>query len=156
LWRSAGLLADDFHSAGFGPSFVIRARWIGLSSPSSLRVPSKFPWFTFIHFGWNQIPGCRVWALGTGRIAGYIVLSRQYFVRQATALLQFAKETTNPELAAVLIEKAADLKSQIDESGMAPDPGPQTPDANPKVSGTAHQPVGPTSPTSWRVVRSRP
>src|SRR5882672_7971464 len=125
LWRSAGLLADDFDSAGFGPSFVIRARWIG---PSSLRVP----WVHFCTFGWNQIPGCRVWALGAGRIAGYIVLSRQYFVRQATALLQFAKETTNPELAAVLIEKAADLKSQIDESGMAPDPGPQTPDAQPE------------------------
>src|SRR6266436_9229509 len=67
LWCSAGLLADDFDSAGFGPSFVIRARWIG---PSSLRVPSEFPGFTFIHFGWNQIPGYRVWALGTGRIAG--------------------------------------------------------------------------------------
>src|SRR5712675_2008396 len=35
LWRPAGLLADDFHSAGFGPSFVIRTRWIGPSSPSS-------------------------------------------------------------------------------------------------------------------------
>src|SRR6266481_1327177 len=70
LWRSAGLLADDFHSAGFGPSFVIRARWIGLSSPSSLRVPSKFPWFTFVHFGWNQIPGCRVLALGDRAYCG--------------------------------------------------------------------------------------
>jgi len=27
---------------------------------------------------------------------------------------------------------------------------------NPKVSGTAHQPVGPASPTGWRFVRSRP
>jgi hypothetical protein len=45
-----------------------------------------------------------------GRIARTIVLNRDYFVRQVTALLKFAKETTNPELAAVLIEKAADLK----------------------------------------------
>ena len=45
-------------------------------------------------------------------------------MRQVTALLKFAKETTNPELAAILIEKAADLKSQVDESG--PDVGPET------------------------------
>jgi hypothetical protein len=92
----------------------------------------EFPEFTFVHFGWNQIPGCRVWALGAGAFARNIVLSRQYFVRQVAALLQFAKETTNPQLAAVLIEKAADLKSQIDESGVPPDPGPQTPDAQPE------------------------
>jgi len=53
-------------------------------------------------------------------------------VSQAAALLKFAKETTNPQLAAVLIEKAADLKSQSDESGTAPDLGPQTPDAQPE------------------------
>ncbi|HMH62898.1 MAG TPA: hypothetical protein VK561_16675 [Bradyrhizobium sp.] len=53
-------------------------------------------------------------------------------MRQVAALLQFAKETTNPQLAAVLIEKAADLKSQIDESGVPPDPGPPTPDAQPE------------------------
>ena len=52
------------------------------------------------------------------------MLSRDYFVSQVTALLKFAKETTNPELAAILIEKAADLKSQVDESG--PDVGPET------------------------------
>jgi hypothetical protein len=68
-----------------------------------------------------------------GRIAGNIVLSRQYFVRQAATLLKFARETANPQLAAVLIEKAADLKSQGDEYGTAPDPGPQTPDAQPET-----------------------
>jgi hypothetical protein len=59
------------------------------------------------------------------------VLSRDYFTRQVTALLKFAKETTNPQLAAVLIEKAADLKSQIDESSATPDPSPQ---ASPETS----------------------
>ena len=44
------------------------------------------------------------------------MLSRDYFVNQVASLLKFAKETTNPRLAAVLIEKAADLKSQVDES----------------------------------------
>jgi hypothetical protein len=54
-------------------------------------------------------------------MAGCIVLSRDYFTRQAATLLKFAKATTNPQLAAVLIEKAADLKSQVDEP-TTPDP----------------------------------
>jgi hypothetical protein len=49
-------------------------------------------------------------------------VKQDYFTRQVTALLKFAKETTNPELAAVLIEKAADLKSQVDELSTTPDP----------------------------------
>jgi len=79
----------------------------------------------------TNLPAAAFGRWAAGRIAGYIVLSRQYFVRQAAALLQFARETTNPQLAA----------------GLMP---------NPKCSGTAHQPVGPTSPASWRFVRSRP
>jgi hypothetical protein len=58
------------------------------------------------------------------------VLSRDYFVRQVTALLKYAKETTNPQLAAVLIEKAADLQSQVDESSRMPDLAPQAPDVH--------------------------
>ena len=52
-------------------------------------------------------------------------------MRQATTLLKFAKSTTNPGLAAALIEKAADLKSQVDETMPPPDPGPQAPDVEP-------------------------
>jgi hypothetical protein len=44
--------------------------------------------------------------------------------------LKFAKSTTNPQLAAVLIEKAADLKSQVDESNL-PDAAPLAPDIEP-------------------------
>jgi hypothetical protein len=51
-------------------------------------------------------------------------------MRQATTLLKFAKSTTNPQLAAVLIEKAADLKSQVDESNL-PDAAPLAPDIEP-------------------------
>ena len=51
---------------------------------------------------------------------------------QVASLLKFAKETTNPQLAAVLIEKAADLKSQVDESITTPDPTPQAPDVQPE------------------------
>jgi hypothetical protein len=45
------------------------------------------------------------WRWAVGCIAGFIVLSRDYFVSQVTTLLKFAKATTNPQLAAVLIEK---------------------------------------------------
>jgi hypothetical protein len=59
------------------------------------------------------------------------VIGRQYFVRQAATLLKFAKSTNNPELSAVLIEKAAELKSRVDEttavdrSHIAPDVEPE-------------------------------
>jgi hypothetical protein len=60
---------------------------------------------------------------------GIIVLGRLYFTRQAVSLLKFAKATSNPELAAVLVQKAADLRSQAespkqsseDKSPVAPD-----------------------------------
>jgi len=45
------------------------------------------------------------------------VIGKQYFVRQAATLLEFAKSTANPKLSAVLIEKAADLTSRVDEIG---------------------------------------
>ena len=64
---------------------------------------------------------------------GTSVIGRDYFVRQAATLLKFAKAPTNPQLAAVLIEKAADLKSQVDESSMTPDPSPQTLDVEPEI-----------------------
>ena len=54
------------------------------------------------------------------------MIGRQYFVRQATTLLTFAQSTNNPQLAAVLIVKAADLKSKLDE-GTRPDPSPLAP-----------------------------
>jgi hypothetical protein len=60
---------------------------------------------------------------------GNIVLARTYFTRQAASLLKFAKATSNPELAAVLVQKAADLnaatehprQSADDKSPIAPD-----------------------------------
>ncbi len=58
------------------------------------------------------------------------MVGRSYFTRQAATLLRFAKSTNNPELAAALIEKAADLKSQVDET-MPPDPSPLAPDVEP-------------------------
>lgn len=59
------------------------------------------------------------------------MIDRQYFVRQATTLLKFARSTANPELSAVLIEKAAELKSRVDGTG-APDHSLQAPDVEPE------------------------
>jgi len=61
------------------------------------------------------------------------VIGRQYFVRQAATLLEFAQSTTNPQLAAVLVEKAAALKSQVDEANARPDLSPLAPDVEPET-----------------------
>jgi hypothetical protein len=63
---------------------------------------------------------------------GTSVIGREYFVRQAATLLKFAQSTNNPQLAAILIGKAADLKSQVDESSTTPGPSPQVPDVQPE------------------------
>ena len=53
-------------------------------------------------------------------------------MRQAATLLKFARSTNNPELAAVLVEKAVALKSQVDEKSPMADPSAQGPDIEPK------------------------
>ena len=77
------------------------------------------PWFTFGHSAErNPLFPRSVHLLGrTGKI---IVIGRLYFVRQAATLLKFAKSTANPELSAVLIEKAAELKSRDGASQFGP------------------------------------
>lgn len=42
---------------------------------------------------------------------------REYLNRQAATLLRFAKATTDPEMAAGLVEKAADLKELAEDQG---------------------------------------
>ncbi len=48
------------------------------------------------------------------------MLGRFYVARQVATLLRFASETKNPQLAAVLVERAADLKEKIEQA-----PAPQ-------------------------------
>jgi len=57
-----------------------------------------------------------------------------YFARQAATLLKFARPTANPELSAVLIEKAADLTARVDEAG-AVDKSHIPPDVEPEAGG---------------------
>ena len=56
------------------------------------------------------------------------MVGRNYLTRQATMLLKFARSTANPELAALLVEKAADLKAQVEAN---PDRSPRAPDVEP-------------------------
>jgi hypothetical protein len=59
------------------------------------------------------------------------MLGRTYFARQATTLLKFAKSTSNPDLAATLVERAAELKAQID-ADKRPNPSLAAPDVEPE------------------------
>jgi hypothetical protein len=52
-------------------------------------------------------------------------------VRQAATLLKLAQTTTDPKVAAGLVEKAAELKSQVDEATTLPDLSPLAPDIEP-------------------------
>jgi hypothetical protein len=63
-------------------------------------------------------------------VGNYPVIGRHYLARQAATLLKFAKSTKDARVAAALIDKAADLKSQVDDSSL-PDPTPLAPDIEP-------------------------
>ena len=67
---------------------------------------------------------------GAGTNREYTVLGRQYLTRQAMTLLNLAKTTRDPKVAAGLLDKAADLKSKVDESTL-PDQSPPAPDIEP-------------------------
>ena len=65
---------------------------------------------------------------------GNSVIGKQYFVRQATTLLKFAKSTSDPKVAAAVVEKAAALKSQGDEALPMPDLTSPAPDIEPPAA----------------------
>ena len=62
------------------------------------------------------------------------MIGRGYFVRQAATLLRFARTTTDPKVAAGLVEKAADLRSQVDEASALPDLSSRAPDVEPPAA----------------------
>jgi hypothetical protein len=82
-----------------------------------------------VHF----VPQCRndsfAARISTGLATGdNKVVGRHYLRRQATTLLKFAQTTSDPQIAAALVEKAADLKARVEH---APDPSPHAPDVEP-------------------------
>jgi hypothetical protein len=56
------------------------------------------------------------------------VLGKSYLARQARSLLKFASSTSDPHLAAVLIEKAADFRSRGEDEERKPDRSLRPPD----------------------------
>ena len=60
------------------------------------------------------------------------VIGKQYFVRQAAILFEMAKATTDPRISAALLDKAANLKSQLDEPTI--DRNPRAPDVEPPAT----------------------
>jgi hypothetical protein len=54
------------------------------------------------------------------------VAGKEYLTRQATTLIRFAQATTDPQIVARLVDKAVDLKSQVDEARI--DRSPRAPD----------------------------
>jgi len=62
------------------------------------------------------------------------VIGKEYFMRQAATLFGLAKATRDPEISAALLDKAADLKSQVDGPGTSRDLTPLAPDVLPPAS----------------------
>lgn len=67
----------------------------------------------------------------TSEKAGVQVLSRNYFIQQATTLLKFAKEIRDPTLAVRALDKAAELSEHAEEAPEAMDVMPLAPEAHP-------------------------
>jgi hypothetical protein len=83
-----------------------------------------------VHFctiRWNKFRVAASCSLGWQQW-GKAVVSRRYLTRQASALIKFAQSTVNPKLAAVLVNRAADFKAQLDETMPSVDPSPNAPD----------------------------
>jgi predicted membrane chloride channel (bestrophin family) len=59
---------------------------------------------------------------------GNLVVSKSYLTRQATTLIKFAQSTSDPKVLTALVEKAAELKSQADETTPPSDLSPLAPD----------------------------
>ena len=62
------------------------------------------------------------------------MIGKQYFVRQAAILFGIAKATKDPEMSAALMDKAADIKSKVDELGEPRDLTPRAPDVEPPAT----------------------
>jgi len=100
---------------------------IGAPVPGYFSAICLEPAAVTLHFLRNRL---RLRALAARKpvlLGGFTMVGRGYLSRQVVALLSFARATGNPELAALLVEKAASLKSQADEM-MARDVSPKAPD----------------------------
>ena len=80
----------------------------------------------FCAFLRNESPALRV--LLRSQLGEKNVVDKQYLVRQALTLLKYGKATSDPNVAAALFEKAAELQSQLEEAPLVSDLSPRAPD----------------------------
>ncbi|QPF94857.1 hypothetical protein [Bradyrhizobium commune] len=71
------------------------------------------------------------------------MLGKTYLTRQASLLVKFAKTTSDSELSAKLMSKAADLKSQADPMPDR-DQGPRAPDVAEDGAPKSGNPITPS------------
>lgn len=71
------------------------------------------------------------------------MLGKAYLTKQASLLVKFAKTTSDSELSAKLMSKAADLKAQADPMPDS-DQGPKAPDVTEDGSSARGNPITPT------------
>lgn len=69
-------------------------------------------------------------SVGNSTNGSTIVLGKTYLTKQASLLVKFARTTSDSELSAKLMSKAADLKAQADPMPDR-DQGPRAPDVSP-------------------------
>ena len=62
------------------------------------------------------------------------MIGKQYFVRQAAILFGIAKATKDPQTSAALMDKAADIKSKVDELEKPRDLTSRAPDVQPPTT----------------------
>jgi hypothetical protein len=74
-------------------------------------------------------------SVGTSTNGCIIVLGKTYLTKQASLLLEFARTTSDSDLSAKLVSKAADLKSQADPLPDK-DQGSRAPDVTPAQPGS--------------------
>jgi hypothetical protein len=89
---------------------------------------------TFVHSPRNDPPPNPASSVRAGIPRGKSVIGKQYFVRQAAILFGIAKATKDPKISAALMDKAADLKSKVDELGAPFDIAPLAPDIEPPTA----------------------
>jgi hypothetical protein len=100
------------------------------------KLRNRITLYIFIQSSGNGIPPSGLLeSVGTSTDGCIIVLGKTYLTKQASLLLEFARTTSDSDLSAKLVSKAADLKSQADPLPDK-DQGSKAPDVTPGQAGS--------------------
>lgn len=85
-----------------------------------------------VHAEPNQLVGRNVFRGCFRRERSLAVPSKDYLIKQVATLLKFARQTSDPGVAAVLLGKAADLNEKVEQlPSLQTDMSPSPPDVLP-------------------------